>query len=424
MQRLRTWLGSLARRPRLAAGMVVLLVAVAVAVPHARAWYHWRAGRAALERDQVAEARTHLDAYLRARPDSIEGHLLAGRAARRAGDLEAAEGHIRYCQRLLHGTSPETTLEWSLLRACGGDLDQVEVFLQEQARIGAAPAAQVMEALAEGYLRVYRVRDALACLDAWLAHEPDSVRALSLRGDAWRQVQAWSRAVPDYRRALELDPARDDTRWSLALTLEELGRHDEALGELEILRPKRPGDVELSVHLARCFKGLRRTAEARQLLDAAIADHPDHGLALRSRGEMEMADGNQAAAEQWLRRAARAAPNDYRARFALAQCLQSQPGREADARQEQRRAEELKERLERLAAISHRRMSATPHDPNLHAELGKLLLELGEADAGRRWLLSALRLDPGCKAAQAALAGIDDRAAVSGASAASGSSRP
>jgi tetratricopeptide (TPR) repeat protein len=436
MRRLRDWLGSLGRRPRLLACAVLLLVAAA-AFPFARDWHHWRAGGAALDRHRPAEARAHLEAYLRARPDSVPAHLLAGRAARQAGDLAAAEGHVRECQRLLGGSSPETTLEWSLLAACAGDVDEVEGFLQEQARRGAAPAPLVWEALAEGYLRVYRVRDALACLDAWLAREPDNTRALSLRGDAWREVQAWSKAVPDYQRAAEVDPDRDDARWWLAVSLEELGRHEEALRHLEILRPKRPEDVEVTVQIARCCKGLLRLEEARQLLEAATAGHPDHALALRTRGEVELAGGNPGAAEPWLRRAARAAPNDYRAQYALAQFLQSRRGREAEAAPEQRRAEKLKERLERLADLGHRRMSATPHDPALRAELGALLLELGEKDAGRRWLQSALRLDPACRAAHAALAGyyrergdagqadFHARAAVSGAaSAASGSSRP
>ncbi len=34
--------------------------------------------------------------------------------------------------------------------------------------MGAAPASLVWEVLAVGYLRVCRVRDALACVDAWL----------------------------------------------------------------------------------------------------------------------------------------------------------------------------------------------------------------------------------------------------------------
>ena len=45
---------------------------------------------------------------------------------------------------------------------------------------GAAPAR---EALAEGYMRMYRVLDALHLLQDWLDARPDEVEALSLRGD-------------------------------------------------------------------------------------------------------------------------------------------------------------------------------------------------------------------------------------------------
>jgi tetratricopeptide (TPR) repeat protein len=416
---------------------VCLLVLAAAAVPQVRSWYHWRAGRAAMHLHQTADARVHLEAYLHARPGNAEAQLLAARAARWDGDFEAAQGHLRECQRLLQGTSAETTLEWALLRASGGDLDEVEGYLQEQSRKDANQVPVVMEALAVGYLRLFRLRDALACLEGWLSREPDCVRALALRGQVWRQVQAWAKAVQDYRRIGELDLANDDALWWLGVSLQELGRNDEALPHLERLRPQRRGDPELLVRIARCYKAQLRMDEARELLDAVIAQHPDHALALRIRGEVEYTDRNMLAAEHWLGRAIRVAPNDYRAHYTLAQCLQSQPGRQADAKAQLGRAETLKERLERLTDITNQQMSVRPHDPALHAELGALLLELGDKDSGRRWLFSALRLDPACKASHAALAvsysqdgdaeraDYHRRASVNAAaSTASGSSRP
>lgn len=392
-----------ARWPWIAAGSAILIGGI-IAVPYLRAWHHWRWGNAALAQHQTAQAREHFEAYLRLRPKSIEARLLAARAARQDGDLEAAQAHLRECQRQLQGTTPETTFEWSLLRATGGDLDEVEGYLQEQARADASRAPLVMEALCQGYARVYRVRDALACFDAWLAFEPDNVQALFLRGNLWRQVQAWTKAAPDYQRALDKAPQRDDVRWWLAVSLQELGRNDEALSHLEALRPRRPEDMDLTVRMARCYKGLLRLDEARTLLDQVVAERPDQALALRSRGEVELAAGDQAAAEQWLRRAVAAAPGDYRAQFALGQCLQRRPGHETEARQQQQSAERLKQRLERLTEIGHHLMSATPHDANLHAEMGALLVEVGEREAGRRWFLSAVKLSPECKAAHAALA--------------------
>jgi hypothetical protein len=49
-------------------------------------------------------------------------------------------------------------------------------------------------------------------------------------------------------------------------------------------------------------------------------------------------------------------------------------------------------------------MAQKPHDPALHAELGALLIEMGHAKVGENWLHSALRLEPACRPAHAALA--------------------
>ena len=101
--------------------------------------------------------------------------------------------------------------------------------------------------------------------------------------------------------------------------------------------------------------------------------------------------------------AVRAAPEDYQANFGLGQVL-SEEGKDAEAKEQLARAERIKDRNERFGEIITRDMSMLPRDPALHAELGRLLLEMGHKEAGERWLLSALSLDPRLWAAHAALA--------------------
>ena len=45
-----------------------------------------------------------------------------------------------------------------------------------------------------------------------LAHEPDNVQALHLRGNIYRQLGSWTRAAPDLRRVVELAPERFEAR--------------------------------------------------------------------------------------------------------------------------------------------------------------------------------------------------------------------
>jgi Flp pilus assembly protein TadD len=118
---------------------------------------------------------------------------------------------------------------------------------------------------------------------------------------------------------------------------------------------------------------------------------------------MAQARGDFTEAEHWLNRAAQAAPYEYQAQWALAQCWQ-QMGKTAQARAQQTQAEALKHRFERLADICVHQMSARPNDPALHCEMGLLLVRLGKPALGERWLKSALLQKGDYGPAQAALA--------------------
>jgi predicted Zn-dependent protease len=397
----RLWL--LLRRPAVLLGALVLLAALAGAGPYLWGWYHWSRAGAELDRYHTAEARRHLDACLWLWPHSPAVHLLAARAARRLGDYPAAEKHLRQCQQGQQAAPDEVVLEWAMLRVCMGDLQEHEEYLQTQLRNDPGQARLVWEALADGYLRMYRIRDALLLLDHWLEVEPDNVQALFLRGSVYRQVQAVQKAVPDFRRVVELDPDRSDAREPLAAGLLETGHCSEALPHLERLLRERPADPDLRVRLARCHDGLEHRELARRLLDEVLAEHPDHGPALRACGQMARQARQPEEAEKWLRHAARVLPNDYQVQYALYQALEEQ-GKSAEAKEQLARAQQVKDRRERLAEISHRKMSQRPYDPALHCELGTLLIELGHRELGARWLQSALQRDASYQPAHAALA--------------------
>ena len=68
---------------------------------------------------------------------------------------------------------------------------------------------------------VLRTLDALGCLDQWLRDDPDNVRALMLKGNLFWQVKAPLKAIPEYRRVLELDAGQLEARWRLARCLNE-----------------------------------------------------------------------------------------------------------------------------------------------------------------------------------------------------------
>jgi tetratricopeptide (TPR) repeat protein len=391
---------------------LVLLAAVALLLfgaSQAWAWHQLRTARADLAAGRPEKARADLAACAKVWGGRPEVHLLASRAARQAGDLDAADRELRECQRLSGGATDETAFEWALTQAAAGNVPEVETYLQRQADDNPAAGPMVWEALAEGYLRVYRTLDAMSVVNHWLKRDPDNVRALDLRGRVYVTGKGVARGTEDYRRVLELDPTRSDTRWRLAGCLLDLGAYEEAAGHLEGIARDRPGDPEVAARLARCYVMTRRGPEARAVLDAALAARPDHGPSLRARGQVALtADPpDLPAAEEFLRRAAAAMPDDYQANWSLAEALRQQ-GKAAEAKAQLARAEEVRDRAERLGELRSRRLAERPLDPALHYEMGALLLRT-HPEVAAQWLRSALALDPAHRPSHAALADYYER---------------
>jgi predicted Zn-dependent protease len=218
-----------------------------------------------------------------------------------------------------------------------------------------------------------------------------------------QQARAASAAAEDFRRVLELDPERDDARRQLARNFLKIGRYDEAAVHLNYLHKRRPADAELQVNLARCEIELGRREEARSLLDAVLTDHEGNRAALLEHGRLALREGEPAEAEEWLRKAVKAGPNDYFANWQLYESLRLQ-GKTSEAEEQLGKSLAIQDRAERLGDIQTRLMSKNPHDPALHCELGTLLIGAGYIELGENWLLSALYQDEHYGPAHAALA--------------------
>jgi tetratricopeptide (TPR) repeat protein len=381
---------------------------LALLAPQAWAWHHLRAARAALANHHPEQARPALAACARVWDDRPSVRLLACRAAWQDGDLAAAGAELRAAQRLTGGATDETALEWALVQATAGNVREVEEYLQRRADQEPATGPVVWEALAAGYLRVYRTLDAMACLNHWLAREPNSARALELRGQTYVTGKGVVRGADDFRRALELDPTRRSARAQLAQALVALGGYEEAVGHLEALAREAPDDPHVAAARARCCFFVGRRDEARRLLDDALAAHPDDGLCLRTRGQFALMDDRTADAERWLRRAVAAMPEDHQSHWLLFEALRQQ-GKAKEAEEQNRRAAAVKDRVARLGELQSRTLAQFPLDPAVHYEMGTLLIQSGHGDVGERWLLTALDLDAAHRPSHAALAAYYER---------------
>ena len=391
------------RRWRWLVAVVILCGAGWLALPHVRAWYHLRQAYEAMDRARPDLAAPHLEFCQRVWPDTLSVGLLSSRAARQRGDFEESNRWIRHCQRREGAeSSPDVVLEWSLFQASVGNIADVDSFLQRQLERDPRLSPLVWEALADGYIRAYRILDAIQTLDHWLAIDPDSIRALSLRGLAFRLGRSAPRAIDDLRRVIEIDPGRQEDRWQLVMCLLDVGGYEEALRHLALIEGYRPDDPEVQVRQARCLHLLGRRDEADELLSKVLDREPNHAQALRTRGQIRLMQRQAEEAERWLRKAVEASPRDYLANWLLFQALTVQQ-KTTEASAQLKKVDEIKDRAERLGELRSRRMSENPLDPALHFEMGMLLTRSGKPDEAEVWYERALGLDAKYRPAHKAL---------------------
>ena len=85
--------------------------------------------------------------------------------------------------------------------------------------------------------------------------------------------------------------------------------------------------------------------------------------------------------------AAAAMPEDYQAQWLLFEAAAA--GKLKEANEQNRKADEVKDRVARLGGLQSRLLAQAPR-PRAHSEMGRLLIQTGRGDVGERWLLTAL----------------------------------
>jgi tetratricopeptide (TPR) repeat protein len=377
-------------------------VGFALARPRVSAWYHLRAARSALLVYHNPQAIRHLQVCLRVWPDAPDVLFLSARAARRAGQYDEAERWLEK-YRQARGLDDAGSFEELLLTA-ERHVDQLAAECRRLVEQDDPDSPLILEALTRGYLRQYRLGEAGFCLEQWLKRQPDNPQALCLKGQFHLDYEhAPSRAADSYRRAVQLDPEHEEARLGLAVVLLETKAFAEAAEHMEYLRRRQPDNPRVEVGLAQCRDALGQPDVALRQVEDVLARQADYAPALALRGQLALEAGQYEEAEDWLRRAVARAPGDHQARYNLILCLHHNRKAE-EAKRHEEELREWEDALKRFNEIVTKEMPKRPHDPDLHYQLGRLLLRSGHAEEGVRWLQSALRLDPGHAAARQALA--------------------
>jgi Tfp pilus assembly protein PilF len=378
---------------------ILLLSAIAVVAAvgvNLWAWYQCHEADRLQNRYRFSQAYAHYTQALKVWRWSASLHFQAARTARRAGLYPQAEHHLAEYQRL-QGDKAEAAvplaLERLLLQAQFGDLDSVEDVLWQHIGRKKPETPLILEALARGYSRVLRPAAAMRCVRRILVSDPDNIEALVLAGKIIERGGPEAEDVSKYyRRALELDPERDDARLSLA-QLFLVDRAEGARAQFEFLRARQPDNVEVMLGLAQAQRQVGEPEQARALLEEVLAKEPHNTRAFTELGLLAKQRGALAEAESFFRKAIDADPANRDANYRLYQCLAGQSGKEKQAEEQLAVYERVDRDLMRLGTIATKEMVRNPKDPKLRCEIGTIYLRYGKADVGVRWLNSALNLD-------------------------------
>lgn len=115
---------------------------------------------------------------------------------------------------------------------------------------------------------------ALELAQKLLEREPDNVRAINDLGAICQGLGRFAEAEAAFRRALELEPGRHDTRGNLALALCVQEKWAEAEGELKTLLAANQNDGRLWALMARVERAQGHYATAVEYLDRCLVLDP------------------------------------------------------------------------------------------------------------------------------------------------------
>ncbi|MYA33021.1 MAG: hypothetical protein F4164_11960 [Gemmatimonadales bacterium] len=126
------------------------------------------------------------------------------------------------------------------------------------------------------YLAQEQAMSAISNCNAALALNPDSDRAVYLRGRAHMLNEAWGDAAIDLQRVVDNNPSDNDALESLAFTYAQLGDGAASLRYYQRYLEFRPDDVDTRLRIAYELTQAERWTETVQLLQDGVERAPDN----------------------------------------------------------------------------------------------------------------------------------------------------
>jgi tetratricopeptide (TPR) repeat protein len=197
--------------------------------------------------------------------------------------------------------------------------------------------------------------------------EPKLPGALASLGRAYGRVGDTASAAAILRKAVELDPSDQESRYSLGQLLLTMGHEDEGRKELDTYRQiaDQVSQADRRFDAATALLTAGKPAEAQGLLEQVVALAPNYSPALGALGNVLVERGRPKEAVEVFRRAADLNPLSASIHFGFGTAL-FRTGKLAEALEETRRAIVLDDQ-----------------NPHYHRQMGEIYLKSGRAAEGR-----------------------------------------
>lgn len=297
------------------------------------------------------------------------------------------------------------SLEVTLHRAMTGDLQSLERQLPSLL-IDGTDAGEICEAYVLGCLMSYRLADASAVIQVWLADYPDATKARFLLGRLHEHRENLGEAAREYSLASDL--GHGPSAYALAGVLAEQHELEAALVQArrarDLLYDPQPGNVLL----ARLHRELGQLDQAGQHLELATQSSEESAaIAWKIAGvpasdaisevdaehaELQLARKQYEAAEKSFRVALDKSPQRWRLQNGLATALRLQ-GKLDEAAVHLARFREATRALNECGSLIDR-LRTEPDDLEARVQVAETLLNHVSENQGVVWLRSVLQYDP------------------------------
>jgi tetratricopeptide (TPR) repeat protein len=225
------------------------------------------------------------------------------------------------------------------------------------------------------HLRAGQYLEAQICCERSLAADPNHADTLHLMGLLSHHAMQYDAAAEWTVRAIRQDP-RPEFLSSLGTTLQQQGKHEEALKVFDKAVQLKPDDAELWRNLGNVMLDLKRSDEALRAYQQALKVNPRDWEAARKSGILFHQAGRL---------------QDALSCFDL--CDQLQPNEFATHYMRGRTLIDL-ERLEEALAVNRQAHALDPREPRVCNNIGVNLRSLGRDVEALPWFDLALKLAP------------------------------